>query len=136
MRLLIAILAAIVILLTAAWVAGAIYYSPIPNGALGTILAVSFFVATIVTFALSGRRGPRLIGYFVIFAVIVVLWFQIPASNSRDWQPDVAMTPYATIDGDKITIHNIRNFNYRSETDFDPHWETRVYDLTKLDSAD
>lgn len=136
MRLLIAILAAIVVFLTAAWAAGAIYYSPIPNEALRTIVAVGFVIATIVTFALPGRRGPRLIGYFVIFAVIVVLWFQIPASNSRDWQPDVAMTPYATMDGDKITIHNIRNFNYRSETDFDPRWETRVYDLSKLDSGD
>ena len=46
------------------------------------------------------------------------------------------MTSYATINGDKITIHNIRNFDYRSETDFDPRWETRVYDLSKLDSAD
>jgi hypothetical protein len=87
-------------------------------------------------FAFPGRRGPRLISYFVIFAIIVALWFQIPASNGRDWQPDVAMTSYATINGDKITLHNVRNFSYRSETDFDPRWETRVYDLSKLDSAD
>jgi hypothetical protein len=126
----------IIILVTAGWAAGAIYYSPIPNEALRTILAISFVVATIVMFALRGRRGRRLIVYFAIFAVIVALWFQIPASNSRDWQPDVAMTPYATINGEKITIHNIRNFNYRSEADFDPHWETRVYDLSQLDSAD
>jgi hypothetical protein len=35
-----------------------------------------------------------------------------------------------------ITIHNVRNFIYRSETDFDPRWETRTYDLRKLDSVD
>lgn len=120
----------------AAWVAGAIYYSPIASEALRTIVAVSFVVATIVMFAVRGRRGHRLIVYFAIFSVIVAVWFQIPASNSRDWQPEVAMTPYATFNGDKITVHNIRNFDYRSEADFDPRWETRVYDLSKLDSAD
>ena len=103
MRFLISTITAVIILLTTAWAAGAIYYSPIPNEALRTILAISFVVATIVTFALSGRHGGWLIGYFAIFAGIVALWFQIPASNSRDWQPDVAMTAYATINGDKIT---------------------------------
>jgi hypothetical protein len=46
------------------------------------------------------------------------------------------MTPYATINGDLITIHNLRNFNYRSEKDFDIRWETRTYNLSKLDSVD
>ena len=38
--------------------------------------------------------------------------------------------------GDVITIHNIRNLEYRTETEFEPRWETRTYDLSKLDSAD
>jgi len=64
------------------------------------------------------------------------LFFLSPASNQRDWQPDVAETPYATINGDMITIHNVRNFTYRTEIDFSPRWETRTYDLSKLDSVD
>lgn len=46
------------------------------------------------------------------------------------------MTPYATMKGDIVTIHNVRNFNYRTETDFDPRWENRTYSLNDLDSAD
>jgi len=62
---------------------------------------------------------------------------RIPASNTRDWQPEVAYAPYATtINGDVITIHNLRNFNYRTENDFDARWEERTYDLSKLDSVD
>jgi len=38
-------------------------------------------------------------------------------SNDRDWQTDVAVLPYATIDDNIVTVHNIRNFDYRSETD-------------------
>jgi hypothetical protein len=64
------------------------------------------------------------------------LFFLIPASNQRDWQAETALTPYAQINGDKITIHNVRNFAYRTETDFTPGWETRTYDLSKLDSVD
>jgi hypothetical protein len=48
----------------------------------------------------------------------------------------VAYVPYATIHGDVITIHNLRNFNYRTDNDFDARWEERTYDLSKLDSVD
>jgi len=97
MRFLVTILAIIIIALLTLWAAGAIYYSPIANETLRTVLAVAFVLATILTFALTRRRGRALIGYLLIFAVIVGLWLQIPASNDRDWQPEVAMTPYATI---------------------------------------
>jgi hypothetical protein len=48
----------------------------------------------------------------------------------------VAEVPWATRDGETITIHNVRNFEYRTETDFAPRWETRRYDLRELDSGD
>jgi hypothetical protein len=57
-------------------------------------------------------------------------------SNDRDWQPDVSVLPYATFDGDLVTIHNIRNFDYRSETDFTPRYYDKTYDLRDLDSVD
>jgi hypothetical protein len=46
------------------------------------------------------------------------------------------VTPYATLEGDLVTIHGVRNFNYRTENDFDPRWENRTYDLKELDSVD
>ncbi len=33
----------------------------------------------------------------------------------RDWQPEVARLARATIQGDLVTVHNIRNFDYRTE---------------------
>jgi len=35
--------------------------------------------------------------------------FTIKPSNERQWQPDLAKLPYATVDGDKVTVHDIRN---------------------------
>jgi hypothetical protein len=119
-----------------AWAAGAIYYSPIPGELFRAGLAAVFVSATVLAFVLARRRGRALVGYLIIFAGLAALWLQIPASNDRDWQPEVTVTPHATINGDLITIHGVRNFDYRTETDYTPRWETRTYDLRKLDSVD
>jgi hypothetical protein len=42
----------------------------------------------------------------------------------------------AEIEGDHVTIHNVRNFEYRTETDYTPQWETRSYDLSQIRGAD
>ena len=56
--------------------------------------------------------------------------------NVRNWQPDVSETGWAEVAGDQVTIHNVRNTIYRSETDYTPRWETRVVDLRSIRGAD
>ena len=46
------------------------------------------------------------------------------------------MLAYATIDGERVTVHNIRNFDYRTETDFTPAYYDKTFDLRQLDSVD
>jgi hypothetical protein len=58
--------------------------------------------------------------------VLVASLLNIPASNNRDWQPEAPVTPYATISGDLMTIHGVRNLDYRTEIDFDARWENRT----------
>ena len=136
MRIIVGTLAGVVVVAMTAWGAGAIYYSPLPSVALRSGLAVIFVAATALAFFLLPNRRRTLIAFLVVFVILVGLYFQIPASNDRDWQAEVAVTPWAEIKGDLITIHGVRNFDYRTETDFTPRWETRTYDLRKLDSAD
>jgi hypothetical protein len=130
------ILLAVVVAGMTAWAAGAIYYSPLPNQGFRAALAGIFVVSTILAFVLRPRRGRTAAVFLIVFAALVALWFQIPASNNREWQADVAVTPWAEINGDRVTIHGVRNFDYRTESDFTPRWETRTYDLSKLDSVD
>jgi hypothetical protein len=118
------------------WAVGMLYFSPLLPERMRAIAAIGFGGLAILYFVLLPRRGRTLLGFTALFAVLVVLYFRIPAANDRDWQPEVGLTPYATINGSLITIHNVRNFDYRTDTDFTPHWETRTYDLSKLDSAD
>ena len=111
----------------------AIRYSDLPSAQL---LAALFVVAVLLAFVLLPRRGRTLVGFVVLFAVILVWWRHIPASNDRDWQPEVSRLAYADVDGDRITLHNIRNFDYRSETDFTPRWYDATFEVSQLESGD
>jgi hypothetical protein len=70
------------------------------------------------------------------FALVLGWWSTLQPSNDRDWQPDLAVLPYADIDGNKITIHNIRNCDYRTETNFTVQHYDRALDLDQLRTLD
>jgi hypothetical protein len=55
-------------------------------------------------------------------------------TNERDWSPDQKVLARASIEGDRATIQNVRNFLYRTDHDFEARYETRSYDLRRLDS--
>ena len=135
-RLAVRLLVGLVVAGMTAWGAGAIYYGDLPGPRLRAMLAGSFVAATALAFLLLPRRRRTLVAFLVVFAALLTWWLGIPASNERDWQPEVAVAPWATIDGDRVTIHGVRNFDYRTETDFVARWEDRTYDLRTLDSAD
>lgn len=71
-----------------------------------------------------------------LLTAVLLWWFNIAPSHDRNWQEDVSRLPSAEVEGDKLTVHNLRNFEYRSETDFTPHWEERTFDLSQLEGAD
>ncbi len=113
-----------------------LHFSNLPWAWARTGLAVVFAAGVPLLFILLKPRWKALLAFAGSFCLLQ-LWFNlIPASNDREWQPDVARIPSADLDGDSLTVHNVRNFRYRSDTDFDPAWETRTYDLSKLRTAD
>lgn len=70
------------------------------------------------------------------FALVLLWFFSLAPSNTGEWQPDVTQLAHGEVNGDILTIHNVRDFTYRSETDFTESWETRSYDLSKLNGLD
>lgn len=73
---------------------------------------------------------------FATIVVVLIWWLRIPATNEADWQPDVARVATAQVEGDRLTIQNVRNFDHRSDSDFTVRWEDRTYDLSKLRAMD
>ena len=129
-------LATITVLVMAVWASLAAYWSDIPNTTARTLLAAGIVLTTILTFALIRRKGLALIAYLAMWSIFTLWWCSIIPSNSRNWQPDVAVLPYAEISGDTVTVRNIRNFTYRSETDCQPRYYDKTFDLKKLGSVD
>ena len=127
---------AIVVACMTAWASLAIYYSNLFNESVRAGIAIGIAVCTGGAFLFLKRRFLTLIGFLVVFCLIVVWWLNIKPSNERNWQPDVAVIPYATIQDNLVTIHNIRNINYRTESDFDVHYYDKAFDLKTLDSVD
>lgn len=117
------------------WSALALYYSNLP-GIWRPVAAIAFVVASIfVLFFLQPRQQGRL-AFLALFVAVVVYWVLIPPSNNRPWRKDVALLPHAEINGHLVTIHNIRNFDYRTTTNFDVRYYDKTYDLDKLRSVD
>ncbi len=75
-------------------------------------------------------------GFGVAVLALLLWWHRIRPSNDREWIPEVARQTYGDVDGDIVTLHNVRNFDWRTRTDFTPHWETRRYALHELASVD
>jgi len=123
----------------AAWGVLALYYFDHWSPALRTGLAGAFALASLIAlvgFALPRWRRRTFASYLALFAVLLLSWSALAPSNDRDWQPEVARLPYASVEADRITFHNIRNFDYLTETDFTPAYYDKAFDLRKLDAVD
>ncbi len=116
----------------------AIYFSNLPAALLPIASGGFALVAVVLILAGLGKRRRRAWGAFlVLFALVLAAWWLlIPPSNHRNWQPDVAVLPWAEIVDDMVTVHNIRNVEYRSESDYTVRHYDRSFDLAGLRSVD
>jgi hypothetical protein len=121
--------------LIVAWGTLAIYYSNLPWPWLRLALAVAF--AGFGIWALWVSRRPRMFFAFAgVFLGVLVWWLLIPPSHDRTWRREVAVMPRAIIDGDRVRLSGVRNFEYRSTNDFTERHEEREVLLSHLTSMD
>ncbi|MBX7208111.1 MAG: DUF4105 domain-containing protein [Verrucomicrobiaceae bacterium] len=115
------------------WAGGAIFYDLAPRATW----LIAVFVLTELTILWRVRGGLAKAAAFVAPSFLLLgWWLTLKPHHERDWQPDVAETAWAEIKGDEVTLHNVRNCDYRSETDFTPRWETRTLRLSQLTGID
>ena len=117
------------------WGTLAIYYSNLPWAALRLALAAAFAAFAIWACWVTPRRGMSAV-FLVLFVGVVAWWIFIPPSHDRPWRPEVAVMPRAIIDGDRVRITGVRNFDYRSKDDFTVRYEEREISLSHLAALD
>jgi hypothetical protein len=136
MQLLATGLALLVWLAAAAWGSAALWIDG-PGASLARALLAGAFGAGLLGLRFGLRPWRRgAIGAALLFLAVLGWWLSLAPSHERKWLPEVAELPRATLDGDLLTIENVRNFRYRSESDFDEAWETRTWDLSRLRGVD
>jgi len=116
----------------------------IPFRRLGLSLATVYTIGSLVClyfiFPLrrtSARRfGQALAVFLALFAGVLIWWNTLSPSHEREWVDDVAQMPWGEIKRDVVTLHNVRDFDYRSISDYDSRYSTRTVRLADMEGAD
>ena len=122
-------------LLATAWAAGALYYD-FPLAWLRAPLALVYGLAMagVLFFVKSRWRGFAMVT--AGFIAVLTWWLTLKPSNTRNWQPDVEQLAWAEVNGDDVTLHNVRNCDYRTEIDYTPRWEQRTVRQSQITGVD
>jgi Domain of unknown function (DUF4105) len=129
----------LLMLALAGWGALALHYWDHAGSTFRQLLAAAWSLASlalIAGFLMRRWRWRSAAALGVLFTALLGAWSALEASNDRDWVPENSRLAYATIHGDRITLYNIRNFGYRTETDFTPAYYDRTFDLRQLNEVD
>ena len=119
------------------WSALAIWFRLMPAAPWREILAGAMLLLTIAAVAGLARQRWRSVALCgACLAGVFGWWATLAPSNDRAWTSDVTRTATGSIEGDRLVVRNVRNFHWRTDTDFDPQWETRSYDLAGLRTVD
>ena len=125
------------VILSSIWLCLALWFQE-PFGWLITRLLIGIWVV----FALSilgiyitqhfFNRHTDVLIYILGFLLGLFWYFGLEARQDRDWNPEVAQVLSYEQDGDKIRLHNVRNFNWHTDGSYDERWETRDFDLNQI----
>ena len=118
------------------WGAAAIWIDGPDRRPLAGLLVLAFLAAVAVPLARVRPLPHACLWALAPGAAVGCWWSSIPPGNDRDWLPDVARTPTAERHGSLVTVRDVRNFDYRTETDFTERWEERRFDLDRVAGLD
>jgi len=132
------LLLTLILALTATWGGLALWYRAAGStaGRGAWVVLWSLFSVSMLTLLWREPFAPGTLGFLAGFAVMMVWWTRLRPTHDSVWSDDVARMTRGTIAGDHVTLENVRNFDWRTQSDYTPRWETRGYDLGALTSVD
>ena len=122
----------------AAWAAMALWFRlPAPEWAKAAAAgAFSLIAIATVAAVFTRRRWAALLAFAFAFGGVVIWWNTVKPPADGDWAPDVARQTTGTLNGDILTLSDVRDFDWRTDNDFTERWSPRSYDLSKLKTLD
>jgi hypothetical protein len=129
------LLTTLIVLSATAWGSGLLLFRL--SGTLATLAAIGFGLAGLAGAIGIWTGAARLpLSFAVLFLGLLGWWNGMAPSHDRDWIPELAKLPQIAREGETITVSNLRDFRWRTEADYDQRWETRSYDLARIEGAD
>lgn len=137
-RITVVLLFAPVVIVMTAWAVLAFWYRlPFPEVArFGSSALFAAFGWFVVITLFTRKWGRALIVFAAAFAVVLAWWQNIEPAAKAEWATDVSRQVTGTIEGNTLTLANVRDFEWRANDDFTERWQTRTYDLATLRSLD
>jgi hypothetical protein len=131
-----ALLVACLLAPPAAWASLALAIDGPASGAAAVLLALlpAGGAALLLACVRPLRRGVAI--WLAGLAIVLAWWLSLEPRQDRTWAPDVARLASAEMEGDTLVMRNVRDFEYRSERDFTPHWRERRLDLSRIEGLD
>ena len=111
-------------------------FSGLPGENLPIVISIIYAAGILLALIFSPNRQKTAYGILILFAFVILAWSQKKPSHDRDWVESVSKLPKVTIEGNLAHIHNIRDFDYRSEKDFSIRYYDKTFDLNQIKSVD
>lgn len=125
----------LVVALMSLWAFFALYID-VRIAALRLPLAILFALAIIAIVWKYRLHMRGAVFCLLCVCVVLVWWLNLKPTNQADWQEDVSRRAWTEVHGDQLTIHNFRNCDYKTETDYSNCWSDKTLKLSDLRGLD
>ena len=116
-----------------AWSVGVVWYLLPANETIraGASTALGLLALCAAAGVFVRRLRTTACVFVALSPVVIARWSTIEPSDDRNFEAEVARVLSARVDGDRLFVSNVRDFEWRSETDFAARWVERTYDLAR-----
>jgi len=118
----------LVLALLSLWATAALYID-VRLPALRLPLAILYAIVLVAIVAKYKLRARSILLCLACFCLVLIWWFSLKPTNTAGWQADVDRPAWVERHGDQLIIHNLRNCDYRTETDYSNCWSDRTVSL-------
>src|SRR5215472_2611670 len=85
---------------------------------IGACLVLNLIAIAALAAVILRKHRQALLIYAAAYAIFLAWSGSISASNDKNWAADVAHGITGKVDGDRLSVDNVRNFGWRTEADY------------------